>query len=837
MRPLGTTHRFVHVREIRDTALCLYAPDAPANRAYCSVVETSAINFQLKSAEDQVQLLFAYRELLKSLSFPLQILIRHSRLDLAPYLEEIEKQQVGQSVPYQVLAQDLITHLLRLQSHRQLLAGHWYVMIPAPSVPRMLHPFAQFHRRHQQGSIAEEQQIRALDELAIRVDQVTKQLRSLDIHANLLRGTNLARFVQSCYTPGRAAAFPLEDDVLAGVGRPHKPHKPHNHLNKVGEGGVTLTNPIPAETGEPTSLPPVDQQAHHTSDQLVDKSLQHLPLFSALEPGTGRVLSAQELLARIEEEEGKEGKEGKQREREAVPERRVPQTAPGIQKKHRRSATQLPAPDLTRLTDVLAPGSILETHDALCIDGEWMRGIAVVAFKRTVESSGWLAPLLMHDGECDIVMHIHPQDQATMIRQLNRRLSGYSATKKFQARQGHLSDPDMEVAASDVEKLLRNLASGEERVFELSLLVVVRAPDKQSLDTRTNRVQSLLQTVFLASVSHPTTFEHGKALLTLLPECRDQLHRTITLDGMTAATAFPFISNALVHERGVFLGLTGTSEPVLLNPWDASLENPHTFVGGVSGAGKSFLGKLWIERAILLQGTTGEHISVIDPDGEYAPLTQALGGTMVRIAPGSKHALNPFDLLPPGCDMQTYLQESQQNDRFSEKIEDLLGLLELLLAESGTTLSKREKALLSLVLVETYARAGITAHKRTHHRPPPLLRDVATVLKSGVCGKDESELALRMSRYIEGPLSSLFASQTNVDLASHLIAWDIRDMRGELRPLGIYLIADFTWTQAIYQSQQRRALYIDEAASLWIRRAPPNFSMTSVAARGNASCG
>ncbi len=88
------------------------------------------------------------------------------------------------------------------------------------------------------------------------------------------------------------------------------------------------------------------------------------------------------------------------------------------------------------------------------------------------------------------------------------------------------------------------------------------------------------------------------------------------------------------------------------------------------------------------------------------------------------------------------------------------------------------------------------------------------ILQSGRCGPDETDLAGRLSRYVSGSLSSLFSDFTSVDLASHLVVWDIREMRGELRPLAIALIADRVWTQALYDSRTPRALYIDEAASL-----------------------
>ena len=148
-------------------------------------------------------------------------------------------------------------------------------------------------------------------------------------------------------------------------------------------------------------------------------------------------------------------------------------------------------------------------------------------------------------------------------------------------------------------------------------------------------------------------------------------------------------------------------------------------------------------------------------------------------------------------------------------------MLDILLAEdvspssSGSgMLTKREKGLLDRGLYETYSRAGITGDPRTHRRQPPLLRDLYDILQSGLCGPDETDLCGRLYRYVSGSLSSLFSDVTSVDLASHLVVWDIRDMRGELRPLAIALIADRVWTQALYDSLTPRALYIDEAASL-----------------------
>ncbi len=432
--------------------------------------------------------------------------------------------------------------------------------------------------------------------------------------------------------------------------------------------------------------------------------------------------------------------------------------------------------------------------------------------------AGWLRCVL-HDEVCDLSFHYHPQDTASMKRTLARHRAGHASGRQFNRREGRADDPDALVAEEDLSRLLDDLARSRERVFDLGFYVLLRANTREALAERMARLYAVLGLLSLDGATHPTTFEQVEALQSCLPQARDELRRTMTLDSTTLATMFPFLSNALMQPGGALVGISQSHEPVLLNPWDSSLENPHLFIGGVTGSGKSYLGKLLIARDLLLNWRRGDQCVVIDPDLEYQQLAAALGGTLVRLAPGSWQRLNPFDLLPPRRDLERYLKEAHKGDRLAEKMQDLHAMLDILLAEDVSTsgsgmLTKREKGLLDRALYEVYRRAGISSDPRTHSRQPPLLHDLYELLTSGLCGPDESDLAGRLSRYVSGSLSSLFSAQTSVDLASRLVVWDIRDMRGELRPLAIALIAERVWTQALYDSRTPRALYIDEAASL-----------------------
>lgn len=156
-------------------------------------------------------------------------------------------------------------------------------------------------------------------------------------------------------------------------------------------------------------------------------------------------------------------------------------------------------------------------------------------------------------------------------------------------------------------------------------------------------------------------------------------------------------------------------------------------------------------------------------------------------------------------------------DALADKVQSLHALLDLMLADRAPTgtigLSQREKGLLDRALYEVYRRAGISSDPMTHCRPAPLLRDLYDVLESGACGADETHLAERLHRYVHGSLSRLFAKPTNVELTNRLVVFDVRDMDAELRPLGLFLIADFVWTR-IRSAQRPRLLIIDEAWTL-----------------------
>ena len=60
------------------------------------------------------------------------------------------------------------------------------------------------------------------------------------------------------------------------------------------------------------------------------------------------------------------------------------------------------------------------------------------------------------------------------------------------------------------------------------------------------------------------------------------------------------------------------------------LKNPNGLFLGVPGSGKSFAAKREIVNAFLI---TEDDVIISDPEAEYAPLVNRLGGQVVKLSP------------------------------------------------------------------------------------------------------------------------------------------------------------------------------------------------------------
>lgn len=85
MKPVSSTQENVPIAGVKDGVVIL------KDGQYRMIFEISAVNFSLKSEEEQNSLVLQYQSFLNSIHFPIEITIRSKRLDLAPYISKIKK--------------------------------------------------------------------------------------------------------------------------------------------------------------------------------------------------------------------------------------------------------------------------------------------------------------------------------------------------------------------------------------------------------------------------------------------------------------------------------------------------------------------------------------------------------------------------------------------------------------------------------------------------------------------------------------------------------------------------------------------------------------------------
>ena len=78
-----STEQFVEIADIRDNVVIL------KNGSLRAVVEVAAINFELRSEEEQIAILQNFQKFLNSVDFPLEIVSTSRRLNIDDYLKVV----------------------------------------------------------------------------------------------------------------------------------------------------------------------------------------------------------------------------------------------------------------------------------------------------------------------------------------------------------------------------------------------------------------------------------------------------------------------------------------------------------------------------------------------------------------------------------------------------------------------------------------------------------------------------------------------------------------------------------------------------------------------------
>ncbi len=446
------------------------------------------------------------------------------------------------------------------------------------------------------------------------------------------------------------------------------------------------------------------------------------------------------------------------------------------------------------LRDFIAPASLFIDPRYAMIGSQYTRTLYVMTYPRYL-TAGWFAPIISLDYSMDISMYLYPMESSRILKVLETRVTRFKAQIMANREKGRTRDPMLETAYEDAENLRDSLLQGTERFFQVGIYVTVYADSHEQLNEYVEQIDNMLQNKMV--YSKPSFFQSEQAFKTSLPMLKDKIQVVNNLNTSPLSTTFPFISSTISSNKGILYGINRHNNSLVL--FDRfSMENANEVIFGKSGAGKSYLAKLEILRNLIL----GITIYVVDPEEEYSYLTEAAGGTFVKIALSSDQHINPFDLPDPQ-------EDEDPEDLLRSTIAELMSMLKLMLEGRNREdiLTAEEESILDQALYETYATKDIVPGQDYTGKNVPTLSDLQSVLENMEGGGD---LAIRLSKYTSGSFAGFINKRTNIPLDNQLIVFNTRDMEQELQPLAMFLVTHHIWKR-IRRDLKKRILIVDEA--------------------------
>ncbi|MGH7196376.1 MAG: VirB4 family type IV secretion system protein [Candidatus Saccharimonadales bacterium] len=332
--------------------------------------------------------------------------------------------------------------------------------------------------------------------------------------------------------------------------------------------------------------------------------------------------------------------------------------------------------------DVLSYEGLEEQQDYLRIDGHYIRTLFVSGYP-FVASSGWLDSLVNFNHNADISYHIHEVDALQALPQLRRKITELESTRRAKMNKGAIIGSDLTDPLDSAVELRDKILRGQEKLFQMSVYVSLRADDLEELDKITKMLESALNArLFTIKTAR---YQQLEALQSVLPRGEDQLGQKRNLDSSSGALMFPFMSSELVQENGILYGVNNSNNSLVIID-RFSLNNANSITFAQSGSGKSYATKVEILRQ-LMQGTK---VIVIDPEREYKDLTKSVKGTYIKLSAKSEEKINPFDLATTAHDPE----------QLSQHVQDLTEVIALM----AGGLTQRERAAVDKAILKNLQR-------------------------------------------------------------------------------------------------------------------------------------
>jgi len=395
-------------------------------------------------------------------------------------------------------------------------------------------------------------------------------------------------------------------------------------------------------------------------------------------------------------------------------------------------------------------------------------------------------------------IHLRSIDQSEAIKTVKRKLSDLDKMRIEEQKKAVRAGYDMEVLPPDLvtygkeaQTLLNDLQSRNERMFLATVLVTNTATKKSKLDNDIFAAAGIAQKYNCALKRLDWQQEQG--FMSTLALGLNQISITRGLTTSSTAIFVPFTTQELFQKgEALYYGLNALSNNLIMAD-RKRLKNPNGLFLGTPGSGKSFSAKREIVNVFLM---TDDDVIISDPEGEYHPIVERLGGQVIKLSPVSSQYLNPMDINPDYAD---------EEDPLTLKSDFILSLCELIVG-GRDGLQPVEKTIIDRCVRLVYRDYLSDPHPDNM----PILEDLYNLLRK----QDEAEaqhLATALEIYVTGSLN-IFNNRTNTDINNRIVCFDLKELGKGLKKIAMLILQDAVWNKVTVNRAAKRStwFYIDE---------------------------
>jgi len=180
----------IQIKEVKDGVLVL------PNNQYRIILETSAVNFELKSEDEQDQIIDSFQNFLNSLPCSVQILIRTREIDIDGYVEDfLSKNNHEIDTVYKEQLKEYTSFIRKLVTGNKILTRKFYLVI-------------SYEGDSKDFSLVKEQ-------LKLNQDIVKKSLEKLGMKSRRLGNLEILDLFYKTYNPTTHKLQPLTNQTFS----------------------------------------------------------------------------------------------------------------------------------------------------------------------------------------------------------------------------------------------------------------------------------------------------------------------------------------------------------------------------------------------------------------------------------------------------------------------------------------------------------------------------------------------------------------------------------------------------------------------------------------------